>query len=174
MFLFCVVFFFFFLFIYSKQQFAELLYFPLSLPFWSCWFTSQGTQERQFFIQTRKVFFFFGLKLYEIPSELICFQNPEKSLQKAHVLNPIININNKLEAVCVYLLMFNINAWEISAAQTYGFFSDECHLNESYWSCYFSFHTFRSLLLLLMAPLSISGCIKTMFWQGIWSDKEVD
>lgn len=124
---------------------------------------AKGHKKGNFSYRQEKFFFCFGLKLYEIPSELICFQNPEKSLQKAHVLNPIININNKLEAVCVYLLMFNVNAWEISAAQTYGFFSDECHLNESYWSFCFFFHTFRSLLLLLMAPLSISGCIKTMF-----------
>lgn len=45
--------------------------------------------------------FFFGLKLYEIPSEIICFQNPKKFLQKADIVNPIININSKLEAVCV-------------------------------------------------------------------------
>lgn len=78
-------------------------------------------QENLFFFV---FFFFFGLKLYEIPSELICFQNPGKSLQKANVLNPIININNKLEAFCVYLLMFNMNAWQISVAQTYGFVPD--------------------------------------------------
>lgn len=73
-------------------------------------------------MQIRKLFL--GLKLYKIPSELNYFQHQKKNLtlQKADILNPIINFSNMLEDVCVYLLMFNINAREISAVQTYDVF----------------------------------------------------
>lgn len=57
--------------------------------------------RKAIFQTDKKTFFFFGLKLYEIPSEIICFQNPKIFLQKADIVNPIININSKLEAVCV-------------------------------------------------------------------------
>lgn len=81
-------------------------------------------------MQTRKLFL--GLKLYKIPSELNYFQHQKnRTLQKADVLNPIINFSNKPEDVCVYLLMFNINALEKSD----DIFPDYCHLDESCSSC---------------------------------------
>lgn len=57
-------------------------------------------------------------------SSIISTSKKNLTLQKADVLNPIINLSNKLEDVCVYLLMFNINAWEKSAVQTYDVFPD--------------------------------------------------
>lgn len=93
--------------------------FTVSLMFWSYWYTSLGTNTKQSHFSFRQELFAWPW-LYEIPSALNCIERLERlSLQKAgwHP-EPIIDFDNKLEDLCVPVLMLNINALVIYAALT--------------------------------------------------------
>lgn len=98
--LFCVVFFFPFSLLKTAVYGATIFSF-ISSSLKSLVHMPRDTRKAIFQTDKKTFFFFLALSFMKFPQRSFAFKIPKNFLQKADIVNPIININSKLEAVCV-------------------------------------------------------------------------